>query len=280
MRTGDSFPLGERTGCSRRTEMKREREGERGGGKKITKSQITDGLIPFLKAASGGGRGRRKGGRRGAGYVFRPFAMAAYFFVLIPPCLLTSKAPALWRSRTECDWEILGVFLAKALSRPEGTAYDFFFLSLSLPLFLFSSSASFVVSQWTSGFVPRRKSLGSDTESALELHHRSCLLIGASRLVPEILFFSSSSSSSSIAFLMVPCGEMKTRHIPALQPARKKGLNNVTRMSLGWIRQPEGGKSGLSRCKREWQIQCRRITIISFIKSNSRNQLLKGDESH
>lgn len=74
-----------------------------GGGKKITKSQITDGLIPFLKAASGGGRGRRKGGRRGAGYVFRPFAMAAYFFVLIPPCLLTSKAPALWRSRTECD---------------------------------------------------------------------------------------------------------------------------------------------------------------------------------
>ena len=41
-----------------------------------------------------------------------------------------------------------------------------------------------------------------------------------------------------------------------------------------------GGKSGLSRCKREWQIQCRRITIISFIKSSSRNQLLKRDESH
>lgn len=72
-------------------------------GGAITKSQITDGVIPFLKAASGGGRGRRKGGRRGAGYVFRPFAMVAYFFVLIPPCLLTSKAPALWRSRTECD---------------------------------------------------------------------------------------------------------------------------------------------------------------------------------
>lgn len=150
MRTGDSFPLGERTGCSRRTEMKREREGEGGGRKKITKSQITDGLIPFLKAASGGGRGRRKGGRRGAGYVFRPFAMAAYFFVLIPPCLLTSKAPALWRSRTECDWEILGVFLAKALSRPEGTAYDFFSLPLSpsLPLFLFCFFRGFTMNLW------------------------------------------------------------------------------------------------------------------------------------
>lgn len=32
------------------------------GRKEKTKSQITEGLIPFLKAASGGGRGRREGG--------------------------------------------------------------------------------------------------------------------------------------------------------------------------------------------------------------------------
>lgn len=54
----------------------------------------------------GGGAEREEGG--GVGGVrktntFHPFAMAAYFFVLIPPRLLTSKAPALWRSRTECD---------------------------------------------------------------------------------------------------------------------------------------------------------------------------------
>lgn len=42
-------------------------------------------------------------GREEEGVYFHPFAMAAYFFVLIPPRLLTSKAPALWRSRTECD---------------------------------------------------------------------------------------------------------------------------------------------------------------------------------
>ncbi len=76
------------------------------GRKEKTKSQITEGLIPFLKAASGGGKGgegREEEQKGGETNTFLSLAMAAYFFVLIPPRLLTSKAPALWRSRTECD---------------------------------------------------------------------------------------------------------------------------------------------------------------------------------
>lgn len=74
------------------------------GREEKTKSKITEGLIPFPKAASGGWRRKREGVAEGGKMnTFNPFAMAAYFFVLIPPRLLISKAPALWRTRTECD---------------------------------------------------------------------------------------------------------------------------------------------------------------------------------
>lgn len=88
-------------GVGAKNAAKTKREAHR----KNKKSQITDRLIPLPTPASGG----EKGAEEGFFFPFfssHPFAMAAYFFVLIPPRLLTSKAPALWRRRTECDWEI------------------------------------------------------------------------------------------------------------------------------------------------------------------------------
>lgn len=145
MRTRKQHPSGKRTGCSCGTKKKRR-------GKEIKeKNQITDHrrINSISKVSQQWGEGREgegvyRGGRR---IYFHPFAMAAYFFVLIPPRLLTSKAPALWRSRTECDWEIWSIF-SQNTHLPRGDGIWFF-----LP-----PSASFMVSQWTSGFVPRSKS--------------------------------------------------------------------------------------------------------------------------
>lgn len=79
MRTGDSFPLGERTGCSRRTEMKREREGEEGGEKKNNK--ITDHRrINSISKGSQRWRTREKKGREeGSGIRFSPVCYGGLF---------------------------------------------------------------------------------------------------------------------------------------------------------------------------------------------------------
>lgn len=96
-------------------------QNEKGRNEKA-KSQITEGLIPFLKAVSSGGKQRGGGGEN----TFRPFAMAAYFFVLIPPRLLTSKAPALWHSRTERDWEIWRSIFSRSILFPRRNSMWFF----------------------------------------------------------------------------------------------------------------------------------------------------------
>lgn len=147
--------------------------------------------------------------------------MVAYFFVLIPPRFLTSKAPALWRSRTECDWDIWRSIFSQSTHLSRGH---------SIWLFPFSSSSFSWFHNEPLDLCPGGR-VGIRTESALELHHRSFLLIGPSRLFPEI---------PSPLFQSWWCGEAHWKHSTSLCYKACKGwLNNVTHVSFSRIRLPE-----------------------------------------
>lgn len=130
--------------------------------------------------------------------------------LLIPPRLLTSKALALWRSRTECDWEIWKSIFSQSTHLPWGDCIWFFSPT---------SSASLVVSQWTAGFVPRGKPkdpnwISSLSKSQEPFPHRT------RRLIPEIPF-------SSAAVMMVYFSALKPCHSFVLQFAWKWTMSHV-----------------------------------------------------
>lgn len=168
-----------------------------------------------MEEEAGGGGGAERN-------MFQWFVMAAYFFVLIPPRLLTSKAPALWRSRTECDWEIWRSIFSQSTHSPRGDGIWFF----PLPLF---PASSFVVSQWTSGLVPRRKSWDLNWISSPA---------SSQELPPD---WSSQACSTNPLFFPLYCrADDVVEHATALcRTAGTRWLDNVTLMSCSWISLPE-----------------------------------------
>lgn len=64
--------------------------------------------------------------------------MAAYFFLLIPPCLLTSTALALWYSGTEYDSEIWRSIFSQSTHFPWGDGMILFLSSAPFFLCFFS----------------------------------------------------------------------------------------------------------------------------------------------
>lgn len=178
--------------------------------------------------------------------------MAAYFFVLIPPRLLTSKAPALWRSRTECDWEIWRSIFSQSTHLPRGDSIWFFFF---LPFFLFCFFCGFTMNLWISA---REEELGS------ELNQLSSYITGAAFwLALAGLFQKSLFPLSQPWWCSVACW----KHITALQPAQ----NGWTFFS--WIYLPEEGVVYQGVKGGQWQIQSKAIMIILFLKNYTCNRL-------
>lgn len=138
--------------------------------------------------------------------------MATYFFVLIPPRLLTSKAPALWQSRTECDWEIWRSIFSQSTHLPWGGQHMIpppSLLPFSFYSFFFCFFSGFTMNLWICAW---KEELGSKLNQRYICISGAASWLALTRLVPEIPF-------SSVTVLMMQC-KLKARHTIVLQPAQ------------------------------------------------------------